>query len=140
LHWLVGLSVLLQSFNFEEMTWLAIFIGGGLGSLARYGFGIVAGKMYAGPFPLGTFLSNLASCVILGFAILFFASRSQVSEAYKALILVGFCGGFSTFSTFSNETLELMKSGEWGWVIANVVLSLAVCLGVLYVFSKFQSA
>ena len=121
------------------MTWLAIFIGGGLGSLARYGFGLLAGKLYAGHFPLGTFLSNLTSCIVLGVFVLFFASKNQLNEAYKALLLVGFCGGFSTFSTFSLETLNLMKSGEWGWVIANVLLSILVCLGVLYFISRFQS-
>ena len=121
------------------MTWLAIFIGGGLGSLARYGFGLLAGKLYSGHFPLGTFLSNLTSCIVLGVFVFVFASKNQLNEAYKALVLVGFCGGFSTFSTFSFETLNLMKSGEWGWVIANVLLSILVCLGVLYFISRFQS-
>jgi len=121
------------------MTWLAIFIGGGLGSIARYGFGILAAKMYTGPFPLGTFLANFCACLILGLAVLFFASKNQMNEAYKALVLVGFCGGFSTFSTFSNETLELMRGGQWGWVIGNVAVSLVVCVGLLWVISKFQT-
>lgn len=121
------------------MTWIAVFIGGGLGSLARFGLGKLTEKFYSGPFPLGTFGANVLACLALGVAILIFASRNQVNEAYKALILVGFCGGFSTFSTFSNETLELMKSGQWGWVIGNVVLSIGVCIGLLWMISRFQS-
>lgn len=122
------------------MTWLAVFIGGGLGSIARYGFGQLANKFYSGPFPIGTFLANLFACMVLGAAIAYFSSKNQINEVYKALILVGFCGGFSTFSTFSNETLTLMKDGEWGWVIANVVLSITACIGILYLFSRYQSS
>lgn len=117
---------------------LAIFLGGGLGSLARFGFGKLASKMYVGTFPLGTFIANVLACVVLGAAVAYFASRQQVNEAYKAFILVGFCGGFSTFSTFSFETLDLMKQGAYGWVVANVILSVGVCLAILYFLAKMQ--
>ncbi|MDG2330824.1 MAG: fluoride efflux transporter CrcB [Flavobacteriales bacterium] len=122
------------------MTWIAVFIGGGLGSISRYGLSILTNRIYSGPFPLGTFLANLMACIVLGLAIAYFSSRSQFNEAYKALVLVGFCGGFSTFSTFSHETLSLVKEGQWGWVTANVFISFVACVGVLYLFSKYQSS
>lgn len=115
------------------MIWLAVFIGGGLGSLARFGVSKLTALFWASSFPLGTLLANLLSCVILGL----FAYRFQDSSSFtKSLILIGFCGGFSTFSTFSNETLLLMKQNEWMFVIANVLLSVSACLFVLWILAK----
>ena len=115
------------------MTWLAVFIGGGLGSLARFGVSKLTALFWVSSFPLGTLLANLLSCLILGL----FAYKFQDATPFnKSLILIGFCGGFSTFSTFSNETLMLMKQNEWLFVIANVVLSICACLFVLWLLAK----
>ena len=115
------------------MTWLAVFIGGGLGSLARFGVGKLTAMFWTSSFPMGTLLANVLSCVILGIVAY---KIPNLNSFNKSLILIGFCGGFSTFSTFSNETLMLMKQNEWLFVIANVVLSISACLFVLWVLSK----
>ena len=115
------------------MTWLAVFIGGGLGSLARFGVSELTKQFWSSSFPLGTLLANILSCLILGVVAY---KMPQLNSFNKTLILVGFCGGFSTFSTFSNETLLLMKQNEWLFVIANVALSISACLFVLWVLSR----
>jgi fluoride exporter len=107
---------------------LLIFVGGGLGSLARFG----VGRWLAGwsvNLPYGTLAANVLACMVLGFFTGAVALRS--SEAvlpYRALVAVGFCGGFSTFSTFSNETLLMLMNNRWGDAVLNVGLSVVLCL------------
>lgn len=109
-------------------TVLAIFLGGGLGSLARFG----VSKLFYNPnFPIGTLITNVLSCIILGVFTFFFLEKNP-NAFIKALILIGFCGGFSTFSTFSFETFDLIKSGNHLIATANVLISVLVCLGVIY--------
>ncbi len=115
------------------MTWLAVFIGGGLGSLARFGVSRLTAVFWTSSFPMATLLANVLSCVVLGIVAY---KMPQLSSFNKSLLIVGFCGGFSTFSTFSNETLMLMKQNEWLFVIANVVLSIVACLAVLWVLAR----
>ena len=117
-------------------VFLAIFIGGGLGSLARFA---VSSKITSGfkiINPVGTLTANIISTIILGF-ILYVASRnSGLSDNMKALLITGFCGGFSTFSTFSYETFELMRSGQYWFAFANIIVSVGLGVGVLFVLSK----
>ncbi|MCE2495301.1 MAG: CrcB family protein [Flavobacteriales bacterium] len=119
--------------------YLAIFIGGGLGSLARFATGKAAvSLMPRAYFPVGTFAANMLSIVV--FALVFnWLQRQQLTlsaETWRAALLVGFCGGFSTFSTFSFETFELFKMGHTGWAIANVVVSALVGVGVFALLLK----
>ena len=112
---------------------LAIFIGGGFGSVSRYGISILGTKLFDTKFPVGTLLANLLSCIVLGFLVVVFQDKVNAEEL-KALLILGFCGGFSTFSTFSLETLNLMKAGQY-WIAAlNVLISILACLFILYVF------
>jgi CrcB protein len=118
--------------------WLAVFIGGGVGSLLRYGLSRWLGTSEAG-FPLGTLTANVLACVVLGLAWHVFAQRVGLPPALKTLVLVGFCGGFSTFSTFSFETLRLMQAGQIGLAALYVLASLGSCLLLLWGISKLMA-
>ncbi len=105
-----------------------IFLGGGLGSLARYGVGRGLAAQSVN-LPYGTLAANVLACLILGFFTGWMALReSELSTHYRAFLAVGFCGGFSTFSTFSNETLALLLNDRWGDAVFNIVLSVVLCL------------
>lgn len=119
------------------MTALWVFIGGGLGSLARYGIsqGLISFK--PGNFPIATLTANIISCVIIGLVAYVFAHRFQ-SDELKALLLIGFCGGFSTFSTFSNETFQLLKDGNVWVAVVNILISIVFCIGIIFLFSTLK--
>jgi CrcB protein len=110
---------------------LAIFLGGGLGSLSRYGVSKLVMQIWSGKFPLGTLLANLFSCIVMGLVISYFSDKIT-SQELKAFLLIGFCGGFSTFSTFSKETLDLVQSGNYLIAIANIIISLLFCFLILW--------
>ncbi len=116
------------------MNLLWVFVGGGLGSICRYA--VARGLDSSGfLFPMATFLTNGISCVILGI-LLGLSLRDGFEHHHRLLLITGFCGGFSTFSTFSAETLQLFQSGHHLHALANIFLSLIVCLVCIYLGLK----
>lgn len=116
------------------MNVLAVFLGGGLGSLARYGIGYgLVNWGYASPW--STLLSNICATAIL-MGILAnqqsLDATSRWSATWVLLLTTGFCGGFSTFSTFSADTIQLAQSNGLHWAAANVGANLVLCLGLGY--------
>ena len=103
---------------------LAVGGGGALGSIARYALsnGLLAGHALLG-FPAGTFAVNAAGSLLIGILL-----TSLRSETAAWLLVVGFCGGFTTFSTFSADAVRLLRTGEWGSAGLYVVLSVGVCV------------
>ena len=110
------------------MNLIYIFIGGGLGSLARYGLGKFIHSHYAGLFPLATFTINVLASFLVGLFLGWLSSRFPAAFSLKLFLAVGFCGGFSTFSTFSLESVELLKSGNYLPAFAYMFTSLLFCL------------
>lgn len=117
------------------MNFILVFIGGGLGSICRYGISVLL-KNQGYIFPWATFLANALSCIVLGFLVGWTLKNGNQSDIQKYLLMTGFCGGFSTFSTFTNETFQLFQSGNLMYAFGNILLSLVICLGCIFIGVK----
>lgn len=109
------------------MIYLLIALGGAGGSVLRYLLGSAIQRGSGSGFPIGTLVVNVSGCFLIGILVRQFLNM-QLSHDLRALLIVGFCGGFTTFSTFSAETLALIEGGEYARAIAYVLLSVGVCL------------
>ncbi len=117
------------------MNALLVFIGGGIGGLMRYAIGIVSVKYISSGFPIATLISNSLACMILGIVMLTIIPKFEGSTWIHPLLVIGFCGGFSTFSTFSLETLTLFQNGNAFLGVLNIIISLGACIGIIYLIS-----
>ena len=107
--------------------WL-VFLGGGLGSVARYSVSRYVQPLVKIDYAASTLIVNIVASFILAFLVGWLTTRVAERETYRLLIGVGFCGGLSTFSTFTTDTLFLMQSGRWSTAFLNIVLNVILCL------------
>lgn len=117
------------------MLWL-VALGSAVGGVTRWLLGGVFQRWFAAGFPGGTLVVNVTGCLLIGMLMRYSMESTALTPEWRALLVVGFCGGYTTFSTFSYETLRLMQDGEWAkvaiYVGGSVALSLlAVTLGWL---------
>lgn len=117
------------------MNALFVFIGGGLGSLLRYGIAYWCKSMFTFSFPWATFLANSIACIIVGLSIVLLPALSSI-KWMPYLLLIGFCGGLSTFSTFSMENAELLMRGNYTAAIINILMTVSLGIVVLLVAMK----
>lgn len=101
----------------------AVFIGGGTGSVLRWFLGMKLNPLHHA-IPIGTLMANLAGAFIIGMGLAWFNRMTHIDPLWKLLITTGFCGGLTTFSTFSAEVVFLLQDGRTGWALLNVAVNL----------------
>jgi CrcB protein len=112
---------------------LFVFLGGGLGSMARFGVSLLIQQFGKPVFPIATLTANFLSCIVLGLAAGIWSKQLLNFPYLNIMLIVGFCGGFSTFSTFSLESLALLRDGNYYLFALNILLSLILCISVLWI-------
>ena len=113
------------------MIWY-IGLGSALGGMARFGLAGWVQAVAKGSFPAGTLVVNVVGSLVLGFLLPYTLEQASFSPSVRAMLTIGFCGGFTTFSTFSYEALALIQDGQWtratSYVVGSVLLSLGAVL------------
>ena len=99
----------------------AIFFGAGFGALLRAAFNFLAVGL-ASSLPLGTFISNMVGGYLIGIAVAFFGNNPDLSPEWKLLVVTGFLGGLTTFSSFSGEAMTLLTKGQYAWAGTHIAL------------------
>ena len=110
---------------------IAIFLGGGIGAVLRYLIGMYCSENFRMNIPASTFIVNIIGSFILGFLYILFINKPEIRTEIKLAITVGFCGGFTTFSTFSLEIFEML--GKSNFYQAGIYVLLSLLLGIIAV-------
>ena len=112
---------------------LLVFLGGGIGSISRYLLGVAAFRALGPGWPSGTFAANVLGGFAMGFLASWLAHRGGADqERWRLLIGVGFMGGFTTFSSFSLETVLMIQRRDYGMAAAYIAASVALSVGALF--------
>ncbi len=119
------------------MLWY-IAVGSAIGGVSRYLVGGAVQRMAAGTFPAGTLLVNLTGSFLLGLILRYGVETPTLTPELRALLTVGFCGGYTTFSTFSYEAVALLEDGEWTRAALYITMSLG--LSLFATFLSFAAA
>ncbi|MGE5646238.1 MAG: fluoride efflux transporter CrcB [Acidobacteriota bacterium] len=106
--------------------YLMVLLGGGLGSLARYVLGTAIMSRFGGKFPLGTLVINVTGSFVIGVLMTLFTERFQPHPHLRLILVIGFLGGYTTFSSFEYETLQAARDGGWPMALLNVAASLVL--------------
>ena len=112
------------------LTYMWVAIGGALGTTARYWLSTVVARAFGETFPWGTLIINVTGSLVIGFFAALTGPDGRVfaSSTVRQFVMIGICGGYTTFSSFSLQTLNLVNDGEWFRAGANIVLSVLLCL------------
>jgi len=112
---------------------LAVAAGGAIGAVLRWVMAANIQKLAGGAFPWGTFAVNALGSLLLGFLFVWLIERSSAGELMRLAITVGFLGAFTTFSTYSLESIRLLQEGALGLALGNVIGQVVVCLMLTWV-------
>jgi len=112
------------------LMYLWVAIGGAVGSVGRFWLSGFIANRFGSTFPWGTIIVNITGCFVIGLfgTLTSTEGRWLVSPAARTFVMIGICGGYTTFSSFSIQTLNLANDGEWLYAGMNVLLSVVLCL------------
>ncbi len=112
------------------LNYISIMLGGALGTGARFWLSGIVASRYGEVFPLGTLVVNVTGCFLVGALAVWSdpAGRFLVSPHLRQFFLIGLCGGYTTFSSFSLQTLDLAQTGDWWKAVLNAGASVVLCL------------
>lgn len=114
-------------------TYLAIAFGGALGALSRHWLTSAMENLNSTDFPLGTFVVNLFGSFLIGLVFVVFAEKLSFAEQWRPVIIIGFLGAMTTFSTFSLDALILFQQGQYNTALFYVLGSVVLCLSAAYI-------
>ena len=117
----------------NAMNYLYVFVGGGIGAAGRYWLQGFVYRYLSSGFPYGTFVVNVLGSFAIGFLMSVFEERFVVIPALRIFLTIGILGGFTTFSSFSFETIALLRDGSYELGFLNVLLSVVTCLVATWV-------
>jgi CrcB protein len=109
-------------------SYVLVFLGGGLGAAARYWLSGVVHERFGSGFPYGTLIVNIVGCIIIGLVMGSMQERFLSHPSLRLFLTIGILGGFTTFSSFSYETIAMLRDGEVAYASLNVVASLVCCI------------
>ena len=109
-------------------TYIAIAFGGALGAVSRYWLNSAVQRFNDSGFPLGTFAVNVLGSFLIGIFFVLLTEKAQIAEQWRPVIVVGFLGGLTTFSTFSLDALLLFEQGHYNTALFYIISSVALCL------------
>lgn len=112
------------------IAYLCVALGSALGGMARYGLSVLSVRLWGTGFPWGTIAINVVGSFIIAFYGTLSVAGGRLPASFEArvFVMVGLCGGFTTFSSFSLQTVELARGGAWWGAVGNVVLSVMACV------------
>jgi CrcB protein len=116
----------------DSQRFFLVALGGLVGCVARYWLSGIVQRLGDHGFPSGTLAVNILGSLIIGIVMTLSLERGLVDERYRLLLTTGFCGGFTTMSTFSYETFALLQAGEHLLAVANTGVTFAACLGAVW--------
>jgi len=119
---------------------IAVALGGACGAVMRFWLAAAVQRTTGGAFPWGTLFVNVLGSFVLGFLFIWLVERSTVGELARLAITVGFLGAFTTFSTFSVETVRLMQEGAMAWALGNICLQILLGIGVAWLGMQLARA
>ncbi len=112
------------------LSYLYVALGGALGSVARYWLSGIVASRFGETFPWGTIIVNITGCFVIGLfnTLTLPEGRMAASPDLRTLFMIGICGGYTTFSSFSLQTLTLAEDGEWLYAGGNIIISVVFCM------------